>query len=66
MFRWRIYLFTVGAFALPLGGLWLHAWHVGVGLKWLKPEPDILAIAVLSVGASALFAAYAAKAVAKP
>lgn len=56
MFRWRIYLITSLVLAPPIAGLWLHAWHIGVGLKWLEPEADLLVIASLSVGASALLA----------
>jgi hypothetical protein len=56
MFRVRIYLVAMVVLALPLGGLWLHAWDIAVGLKWLEPEPNMLAIAALSVGVSALLA----------
>lgn len=65
MFSWRIYLFTTAALALPFSGLWLHAWHIGVGLKWLEPEPDMLAITALSIAASALLAAFVTKTVAR-
>lgn len=56
MFRWRIYLVAMVVLAFPLGGLWLHAWYIGVGLKWLELEPDMLAIAALSLGSSAFLA----------
>ena len=58
MFRWRIYLITSLVLAPPIAGLWLQAWHIGVGLKWLEPEADFLVIASLSVGVSALLALF--------
>lgn len=68
MFRWHFYIVytvTMAGLALPISVLWLHAWHVGAGLKWLEPEPDMLAITVLSIGASALLAVLVTKAAAR-
>ena len=62
MFRWRFYLITTAAFALPFSGLWLNAWHISVGLRWLEPEPDMLLISALSIAASAFLAALVMKA----
>jgi len=65
MFRWRIYLVTIAALALPISGFWVHAWYIGVGLKWLEPETDLLVIVSLSVGASALLALFVTRSIAR-
>ena len=65
MFRWRIYLVTIVVLALPISRFWLHARHLGVGLKWLEPEADLLAIAALSVGASTLLALFVTRSIAR-
>jgi hypothetical protein len=65
MFRWRIYLVTIAALALLISGFWVHAWYIGVGLKRLEPETDLLVIASLSVGASALLALFVTRSIAR-
>ena len=65
MFRWRTYLVATAALALPLSGLWLHAWHIAVGLDWLESEPNVLAIAALSIGVSGFLAILLTKATVK-
>lgn len=52
MVIWRLQLFASAALAVPIGGLWLHLWQIGRGLKWLEPEPNLLAIAAMSIAIS--------------
>ena len=65
MSRWRIYLVTIAALALPISGFWLHAWYIGVGLKWLEPETDLLLIVSLSFGAGAPLALFVTRSIAR-
>ena len=58
MVTWRLYLFSMAAFVVPLSGFWLHLWQVGGGLKWLEPEPDLLAIMAISIAVSAFLATF--------
>jgi len=56
MSAWRLYFVAMVALAVPVGGLWIQLWQVCATLKWLEPEPDVLALATLSIGVSGALA----------